>query len=90
MYKTKPKLPQQFANAEKNGIPFAVVLGEDELQQGKAKIKEMGLPEGHPEKNGVDVSLDLLVSEIKERLNKKSAAVDTGLVGDIEKFSLDG
>ena len=34
--------------AEKNGVPFAVIIGEDELAQGVVKIKEMGLPEGHP------------------------------------------
>jgi histidyl-tRNA synthetase len=67
-YKVKPKLPQQFAGAEKNGVPYAVVLGEDELVAGMVKIKEMGLPEGHPEKNGVDVKLDELVQEVKKRL----------------------
>ena len=30
LYKVKPKLPAQFAGAEKNGVPYAVVLGEDE------------------------------------------------------------
>ncbi|KAA8910080.1 hypothetical protein FN846DRAFT_775528 [Sphaerosporella brunnea] len=70
-FKVKPKLPQQFASAEKNGVPFAVVLGEDELAAGVVKIKEMGLPEGHPEKNGVDVKLDDLVNEVKARLASK-------------------
>jgi histidyl-tRNA synthetase len=64
----KPKLPQQFAGAEKNGVPYAVVLGEDELAAGVVKIKEMGLPEGHPDKNGVDVKLTELVSEVQKRL----------------------
>ncbi|KAF8545445.1 hypothetical protein BDD12DRAFT_914949 [Trichophaea hybrida] len=70
-YKVKPKLPQQFAGAEKNGVPYAVVLGEDELAAGMVKIKEMGLPDGHPEKNGVDVKLDDLVQEVKARLVAK-------------------
>ncbi|KAI5790948.1 hypothetical protein FPQ18DRAFT_367627 [Pyronema domesticum] len=67
-YKVKPKLPQQFAGAEKNGVPYAVVLGEDELAAGVVKIKEMGLPEGHPDKNGVDVKLTELVAEVQKRL----------------------
>ncbi len=70
-YKQKPKLPAQFKSAEQNGIPFAVILGEDEQAQGKVKIKEMGLPEGHPEKDGMLVSLSDLVAEVRERLRRK-------------------
>ena len=69
-YKVKPKLPAQFKAAEQKGIPFAVILGEDEQKQGKVKVKEMGLPEGHPEKDGVLVDLDRLVEEVRERLRK--------------------
>lgn len=71
-YKVKPKLPQQFASAERNGVPYAVVLGEDELAAGMVKIKEMGLPEGHPDKNGVDVKLDELVEEVRKRITQQS------------------
>jgi histidyl-tRNA synthetase len=52
-------------------VPFAVVLGEDEVAQGKVKIKEMGLREGHPEKEGVLVDLTDLVRETKDRLARK-------------------
>lgn len=69
-YKQKPKLPAQFKAAEQNDIPFAVILGEDELAQGKVKIKEMGLSEGHPEKDGVMVSIADLVQEVRVRLEK--------------------
>lgn len=55
-----------------NGVPFAVVFGEDEIKDGNVKIKEMGLPEGHPEKEGVLVSLDDLVTEVKERISRKA------------------
>jgi histidyl-tRNA synthetase len=72
LYKVKPKLPNQFKAADSNGVPFAVVLGEDELAQGKVKIKEMGLQEGHPEKEGVLVNLSDLVNEVKERLRRKA------------------
>ena len=49
-------------------MPFAVILGEDEIRAGKIKIKELGLEEGHPEKNGVDVDVSNLVSELKTRI----------------------
>jgi len=71
LYKVKPKLPAQFKAAEVNGVPFAVVLGEDEVAQGKVKIKEMGLREGHPEKEGVLVNLSELVDEVRQRLQRK-------------------
>lgn len=35
------------------------------------KIKENGLREGHPEKNGVDVKLADLVQEVRTRLRRK-------------------
>ncbi|MCJ1272594.1 Cytoplasmic and mitochondrial histidine tRNA synthetase [Puttea exsequens] len=71
-YKQKPKLPAQFKLAEQSGIPFAVILGEDEQAQGKIKIKEMGLAEGHQEKDGVMVDLKALVGEVRQRLARKS------------------
>jgi histidyl-tRNA synthetase len=36
------------------------------------KIKEMGLPEGHPEKDGVLVDIKDLTAEIKQRLATKA------------------
>jgi histidyl-tRNA synthetase len=49
-----------------------VIIGEDEIAQGKVKIKENGLREGHPEKEGVLVNISDLVSEIKQRLKRKA------------------
>lgn len=71
-YKVKPKLPQQFKAAEVNGVPFAVILGEEEQAQGKVKIKEMGLRDGHPEKDGVLVDLSELGSEMRYRIKRKA------------------
>ncbi|KKK19991.1 hypothetical protein AOCH_001123 [Aspergillus ochraceoroseus] len=68
----KPRLPQQFKLAEAGGVPLAVILGEDELAAGKVKLKELGLPDGHPEKEGFLVSQDDLVAEIKKKLNKST------------------
>jgi len=68
----KPKLTAQFKAAEANGVPFSVVIGEDEIKAGKVKIKENGLREGHPEKEGVLVNLVDIVSEIRKRLERKA------------------
>ncbi len=37
-YKVKPRFDKQFKDAEKAGIPFAVILGEDELAKGEVKV----------------------------------------------------
>ncbi|KAI4122177.1 MAG: hypothetical protein LQ338_005960 [Usnochroma carphineum] len=71
-YKLKPKLPAQFKAADVNGVPFAVILGEDEEKAGKVKIKELGLPEGHPEKDGVMVNKTDLEQEVRSRLEKQA------------------
>lgn len=36
----------------------------------------MGLPDGHPEKEGVLVDIDSLTTEIKQRLEKKACGAD--------------
>ncbi|KAL3460387.1 hypothetical protein BJX64DRAFT_187533 [Aspergillus heterothallicus] len=68
----KPRLPQQFKLAENSKIPIAVILGEDELAAGKVKVKELGLADGHPEKEGILVSRDDLVEEIRKKLNTRA------------------
>ncbi len=52
------------------------------MAQGKVKIKEMGLPKGHPEKDGVLVDLKDIVPEVQKRLRaakEGSAQEDQGL-----------
>ncbi|KAI9812421.1 MAG: Cytoplasmic and mitochondrial histidine tRNA synthetase [Pycnora praestabilis] len=75
-YKLKPKLDKQFKAAELGGVPFAIILGEEEQAQGKVKIKEMGLQEGHPEKEGIMVDLQHLVPELQRRLRNRENATD--------------
>ncbi|SLM40089.1 histidyl-trna synthetase [Lasallia pustulata] len=87
-YKLKPKLPAQFKSAETGGVPFAVILGEDEQAQGKVKVKEMGLPEGHPEKDGVMVLLKDLASEVRSRLRKKADDVVAHVVEPTNGLSI--
>ena len=76
-----------------------MILGEDEQAQGKVKIKEMGLPEGHPEKDGVMVDLKELVPEVQVRIRRKEeedgvggiTAATNGLsVGDTQGSSRTG
>ncbi|KAF2197086.1 histidyl-tRNA synthetase [Delitschia confertaspora ATCC 74209] len=67
LWKQKPKLQQQFKAAENGGVPWAVILGQDELEQGQVKVKQMGLPDGHPEKEGVMVQKSELVQELRKR-----------------------
>jgi histidyl-tRNA synthetase len=85
-WKTKAKLPAQFKLADNGGIPFAVILGEDEQKEGKVKIKEMGLPEGHAEKDGVLVAQANLVDELKKRLQTKS--VGSGLAERLKSLNV--
>lgn len=76
-YKVKPKLPAQFKAAETGGVPFAVILGESEQAAGKVRVKEMGLPEGHPEKDGVLVPLAQLPAEVTRRLRARETGEPT-------------
>lgn len=69
-------MPAQFKAADNNGVPFAIFLGEDEVAQGKVKIKEMGLSEGHPEKEGILVSQGDMARELKLRLQRKQELDD--------------
>lgn len=73
-YKEKPKLPAQFKLAEAGGVPYAIIMGEDEVEKQQVKIKEMGLPDGHPEKDGVLVSNADLVAEMKLRIARTSSS----------------
>ncbi|KAI4911564.1 hypothetical protein J4E90_006380 [Alternaria incomplexa] len=68
-YKLKPKLPQQFKQAEVAGVPLLVILGEDELKDGKVKIKVLGIKDDNdPEKDGVLVNRTDMIAEIRKRL----------------------
>lgn len=40
MAKNKPKFPAQFAAIDKDEVPFAIILGESELQEGFVTVKE--------------------------------------------------
>lgn len=70
LHKVKPKLQAQFKAAEANKVPFAVILGEEELAAGQVRLKQMGLSDSHPEKEGVLVAITELPGEIRRRLDQ--------------------
>jgi len=41
LYGEQKKFKQKMSYADKLGVPFAVLLGEDELAQGKCSLKDM-------------------------------------------------
>ncbi|KAI1099296.1 histidyl-tRNA synthetase [Jackrogersella minutella] len=75
--KVKPRLPQQFKAAE--DVPLAVILGQDELADGKVRLKVLGTGKGgeggdKDEKDqGQLVSRDDLVAEVKKLLLEVNA-----------------
>ncbi|RVX74656.1 hypothetical protein B0A52_01783 [Exophiala mesophila] len=75
--KEKPKPQVQFKRGEKAGAPFAVILGEEEQARGEVRLKQMGLPEGHPEKDGVLVKVENLVGEVKTRIDQRNNEAKT-------------
>lgn len=64
--KVKPKLPQQFKAAA--DVPLAIILGQDELAAGQVRLKRLGLPEGHQEKDGILISKTDIISEVRKLL----------------------
>ncbi|EMD42286.1 hypothetical protein CERSUDRAFT_110813 [Gelatoporia subvermispora B] len=72
LFKNKPKLPAQFAAGERDEVPFAIILGGDELKQGLVTVKEQKweLVDGKKQKvesadKGVKVKRDGLVQWLK-------------------------
>lgn len=66
--KVKPRLPQQFKAAETGGVPLAIILGEDELAAAQVRLKVLGLPDDHPEKEGRLIPRQDLVEEVNKLL----------------------
>ena len=67
MYKAKPKLQPQFNICDKEMIPLAVIIGRDEIDAGKVKIKDMR-SKNVEEHGGVEVTRNDMISEIHRRL----------------------
>lgn len=77
--KVKPRLPQQFKAAD--DVPLAVILGQDELADGKVRIKVLGAGKGGDEKDkddkdqGLLVSREDLVAEVKKLLQTSTLPI---------------
>ncbi|RPB10230.1 hypothetical protein P167DRAFT_537699 [Morchella conica CCBAS932] len=86
-YQKKPELSHQMTTARESGIPFAVILSEQLLQQQKVKVLDLSLRESHIEKTGVDVNLLDLATEIKQRLEDKQDEKEDDGEGDTDSES---
>jgi histidyl-tRNA synthetase len=71
-FRKKPKLPAQFAAGEKDEVPFAVILGGDELKAGLVTVKEQKweFKDGQKvkvqsEEKGTQIPRDQLIDWIK-------------------------
>ncbi|RIB03316.1 hypothetical protein C2G38_2288412 [Gigaspora rosea] len=69
MYKNKPKLQPQFSVCDRYQIPFAVIIGRDELNRGEVRIKDMRSKE-QGECGGASIKYSDMVNELKKRLRK--------------------
>ena len=67
MFKNKPKLDKQWSACEKEHIPFAVIIGRDELDKGEIRVKDMRSKD-ESQKGGVTVQRSNMVQELKDRL----------------------
>ncbi|KAG2226122.1 hypothetical protein INT45_011739 [Circinella minor] len=69
MFKNKPKLDKQWSACEKEHIPFAVIIGRDELDKGEIRVKDMRSKD-ESQKGGVTVQRSNMVQELKDRLTQ--------------------
>ena len=68
MFKTKPKLDKQFAQIDKDRIPFAILVAPDEVKEGKVRVKQqVGKEEGEG-KMGVLMDRTEVVDYLKSKL----------------------
>ncbi|KAI9251426.1 histidyl-tRNA synthetase [Phascolomyces articulosus] len=67
MFKNKPKLEKQWTMCEKDQIPFAVIIGQDELNANQVRLKDMRAKD-KSQGGGTMLQRPDLVSELKKRL----------------------
>lgn len=68
MYKAKPKLQKQFEVVDKEQVPFAVIIGPDELKEGYVRVKEQRGKDASGNSDGEKVKRENLILWLKERL----------------------
>ena len=69
MYKAKPKLQPQFSVCDRDQIPFAVIIGKDEINRGQVRIKDMRSKD-QGKGGGSSVERTDMIAELKMRLGK--------------------
>lgn len=67
-FKNKPKAPQQWAQADSDGVKFVAILAPSELEKGTVRIKEQGVEREAGADNGEEVRMEDVVKYLKERL----------------------
>ncbi|KAM0748219.1 histidyl-tRNA synthetase [Meredithblackwellia eburnea MCA 4105] len=70
-YKVKPKLPAQFDAVDKDRIPYAVIIGKDELEAGNVRVKEQVGKDAAGQNKGEVVKRDELVQWLKGKLGRQ-------------------
>lgn len=70
-YKAKPKAAAQWDAIDKDNIPFVVIVGPEEIKEGKVLVKEQVGKEA-AEGRGVPVEVQQLVQYLKERLPSRT------------------
>lgn len=68
MYKAKPKLQKQFEVVDREQVPYAIIIGPDELKEGFVRVKEQKGKDASGNSDGVQVKRDELVSWLRKRL----------------------
>lgn len=63
-FKQNPKILHQFGYCEKHEIPYAIIIGDEELQRNVVKLRTVGT------RDEIDIPIDQLENEIRKRLNK--------------------
>ncbi|XP_054715969.1 histidine--tRNA ligase, cytoplasmic-like isoform X2 [Uloborus diversus] len=67
-YKLNPKLLDQLQYCESRGIPWAIIIGESELQKGVVKLRDIDTREE------VEVPRNKLIEEIKKRSSESDCS----------------
>ncbi|KAF9144809.1 Cytoplasmic and mitochondrial histidine tRNA synthetase [Linnemannia schmuckeri] len=66
-YKLKPRTQNQWDVCDRDMIPFAVIVGGDEIEKGLIKIKDMRSKD-ESQKGGIEYPRTQMIAEIKSRL----------------------
>ncbi|KAG8726699.1 Cytoplasmic and mitochondrial histidine tRNA synthetase [Ceratobasidium sp. 423] len=70
MYKITPRLDAQFKIMDKELIPYAVMVGPDEVKDGKVKVKIQYSAGGEDAGSQITISRGELIPWLKQRLGK--------------------